>query len=295
MVSHDVTRFLALLHEHTGCDFRGYAKSSIQRRIERCLAKYKLRDINQLFATLGTFPETAQELLAELTVPVTEMFRDHVFFRRLRTGVLPELRSSPVIRVWHAGCATGEEAYSCAILLQEEGLYDRSVIYATDVNPHVLATAQHGIYSARSVQRFSGNYFRAGGRGSLSDYYCASYGRVLFDPALRRNMVFARHDLTSDGAFTRAHLVFCRNVLIYFEKPLQAKVIARIDETLCDGGFLCLGQRECLPQALRSRTFQPYTTGENIYRKLPGDFSLPVPRDGLSRIGINAWRTEQHL
>jgi chemotaxis protein methyltransferase CheR len=201
-----------------------------------------------------------------LSVPVSEMFRDPDVFRALREQVFPVLASYPQINIWQAGCAKGQEVYSLAILLEEAGLYERTQIYATDFNENALRHAQEGIYPAKEAQLWSRNYLAAGGSQSLADYYSARYELIKLDQRLRRHVIFANHNLVTDEVFCEAHLVLCRNVLIYFSDPLQDRTLALFRDSLVRGGFLCLGTRESLDFAPSAADFAPVDAALRIYR-----------------------------
>jgi chemotaxis protein methyltransferase CheR len=198
------------------------------------------------------------------------MFRDPSFFLSLRRNVIPHLFSHPFVRIWHAGCSTGEEVYSLAILLQEEGLYERSRIYATDMNAEVLEQAREGIFALDQMQEFTTNYTRAGGKRPFSDYYSAHYGGAIFRAGLRRNIVFAQHNLTTDGPFNEFHLILCRNVMIYFNPRLQNRVHELFSQSLRRFGVLALGRRETLRHTSREQDYEPLDTEERLFRKRAG-------------------------
>jgi chemotaxis protein methyltransferase CheR len=209
-------------------------------------------------------------LLEYLTVQVSDMFRDPSYFRALREEVVPHLRTYPSLKVWVAGCSAGEEAYSLAILLQEEGLLDRTLIYGTDINQQALRAAESGVFDMARVATFTENHARSGGRRSLSDYYTARYGRVVFDKALREHMVFSDHSLATDSVFAEMHLVSCRNVLIYFERDLQDRALGLFREALCHRGFLGLGSKESLRFSAQADAFDDFVVTDRIYRKKAG-------------------------
>jgi chemotaxis protein methyltransferase CheR len=211
-------------------------------------------------------PQLLPRLLDGLTVPASDMFRDPTMFRALRETVLPMLASYPQINIWQAGCAHGQEVYSLAILLEEAGLYERSQIFATDLSERALEHAQEGIYPAREAQQWSRNYQASGGSRSLADYYSARYNLLKLDQRLRRHVTFARHNLAADGVFCEAHLILCRNVLIYFSNPLQERVLSLFSDSLVRGGFLCMGLRESLDYASSANDFSAFDEAQRIYR-----------------------------
>ncbi|MNP26087.1 Chemotaxis protein methyltransferase [compost metagenome] len=206
-------------------------------------------------------------LLQYLTIPVSEMFRDPEHFLAIRRDVVPLLKTYPSIKVWIAGCSTGEEVYSMAILLREEGLLERTIIYATDINPRSLEKARQGIYPMENVRGFTANYQKAGGLCSFADYYTAAYGNAMFDSSLRENVTFADHSLATDSVFSETQLISCRNVLIYFNKKLQERALGLFHESLCRRGFLVLGSKETLDFSAYSAQFTTLARQERIYRK----------------------------
>lgn len=251
-------------------DFRGYAQASLKRRLETALVQFDCKTLSQLQHRVLHEPAVFPELLQYLTVQVSDMFRDPDYFRSLRREVVPLLRTYPSLKVWVAGCSAGEEVYSLAVLLHEEGLLDRTLIYATDINPHALRAAESGVFDVERVAAFTENHVRSGARGSLSDYYTARYGRVVFDKALRQHMVFSDHSLATDSVFAEVHLVSCRNVLIYFERELQNRALGLFREALCHRGFLGLGSKESLRFSAHAEAFEDCVAEDRIYRKKAG-------------------------
>jgi chemotaxis protein methyltransferase CheR len=211
--------------------------------------------------------EAFSALLSNLTINVTEMFRDPDFYQAFREKVVPVLRTHPFLKVWHAGCATGEEIYSMAILLKEEGLYDRCQIYATDIDKEVLEKARRGIFPASELRRFTENYERSGGKKKLSDYYTEKYDNIIMDPALKKNVIFADHDLATDQVFGEMQVVLCRNVLIYFNKELQKRVFRLFKDSLDIAGYLCLGSKESLRFSGCADAFDIIEEKQRIYKK----------------------------
>lgn len=248
-------------------DFRRYSRSSLRRRLNRALKSFGCTTLSQLQERLLREPALFPRLLDFLTVPTTEMFRDPGYFLALRQQVVPYLRTYPSLKLWVAGCSTGEEVYSLAILLQEEGLLEKAVLYATDINPRSIETARHGIYSTEAVRKASAAYQASGGHGSLSDYYRAAYDSVRFDPALARNVVFADHSLATDAVFAEVHLVSCRNVLIYFDKELQERAFGLFYQALVREGFLGLGSKETIHFSGYKGAFEAICRDERIFRK----------------------------
>ncbi len=248
-------------------DFRQYAKASLKRRLTAAMTRFGCTTLSQLQDKVVHEPATFPQLLDFLTVPVSEMFRDPGYFRSLRESVVPLLRTYPSLKVWVAGCSTGEEVYSLAILLREEGLLARTLIYATDINPQTLKKAQAGIYDMERVAGFTENHRKSGARTSLSDYYTAAYGNVVLDKALRQHVVFSDHSLATDSVFAEMHLVSCRNVLIYFNRELQDRALGLFREALCRKGFLGIGSKESLRFSVHADAFVELDRQERIYQK----------------------------
>jgi len=250
-----------------GYDFRSYAKASIKRRIRRRLEAAGLDSISEMQHRVIYDMAFFERLLLDFSISVTEMFRDPSFFRALRERVLPLLDEQPFVRIWHAGCATGEEVYSMAILLREAGLYDRAQIYATDFNEVVLAQAREGIFPINRIREYTANYQAAGGAESFANYYVARYDSAIMDKSLRDNVVFAAHNLVTDAVFNEMDLIVCRNVLIYFNRELQDRVFQLFVDSLRDGGFLCIGSKETLRFTTCADRFESIGGRERIYRK----------------------------
>ncbi|MCJ8207113.1 protein-glutamate O-methyltransferase CheR [Pseudomonas sp. RGM2987] len=249
-------------------DFRDYSGSSIKRRVHHALGQFECKTISALQERVLHDPGAFMQLLQLLTIPVSEMFRDPTHFLAIREEVVPLLRTYPSIKIWIAGCSTGEEVYSMAILLREEGLLDRTFIYATDINPRSLEKAKQGIFSLESVRTYTQNYQRAGGRQSFADYYTAAYDYAMFDKTLCKNVTFADHSLATDSVFSETQLISCRNVLIYFNKKLQDRAFGLFHESLSHRGFLVLGSKETLDFSAYGGHFEPLVKQERIYRKL---------------------------
>ena len=242
----EVRLLLEAFYHRYGYDFRQYAPASIKRRIRHHIRDEGLETVTRLQERVLHDPAAGERFLGVLTVPVTSMFRDPAFFAAFREKAVPLLRTYPFLRLWHAGCSTGEEVYSMAILLEEEGLYERCRIYATDMNEALLREAEKGAFPVASMQVNTANYLRAAGRGPFSRYYEVKGDRAVFEPRLRRNVVFAPHNLATDGAFNEFHSVLCRNVLIYFNRGLQDRVHGLLHESLVRFGYLGLGSKESL-------------------------------------------------
>ncbi len=251
-----------------GYDFRDYARASLKRRLLSAIAKLGCASLSQLQERVLHDPATFPVLLDFLTVQVSEMFRDPSYFKALRERVLPILRTYPSLKIWVAGCSAGEEAYSLAILLSEEGLLDRSLIYATDINARALRLAQAGVYEAGRVASFTENHRKSGSKRSLSEYYTAAYGAARFDTSLRERIVFSDHSLATDAVFAEVHLVSCRNVLIYFNRQLQDRALGLFHEALTMRGFLGLGSKESVRFSAHARRFEELDASERIFRRV---------------------------
>jgi chemotaxis protein methyltransferase CheR len=251
-------------------DFRGYAEASLKRRLATAMVRLGCGSLSQLQDRVLREPETFGLVLDFLTVPVSEMFRDPPFFRSLRESVVPLLRTYPSLKVWIAGCSTGEEVYSLAILLREEGLLDRTLIYATDINPQTLRKAEAGVFELSRVAGFTENHHRSGARSSLSDYYTAAYGGAVFDKTLKQHVVFSDHSLATDSVFAEVQLVLCRNVLIYFRRELQDRALGLFREALCRRGFLGIGTKETLRFSAHADSFDELVREQRIYQKKEG-------------------------
>ena len=248
-------------------DFRQYAVASLKRRLAAAMPQLGCETASQVQDKVLHEPDVFHKLLDFLTVPVSEMFRDPRYFRSLRENVVPLLRTYPSLKVWVAGCSTGEEAYSLAILLREEGLLARTLIYATDINPHVLQKAQAGVYDAERIAGFTDNHRRSGANVSLSEYYTAAYGRVVFDKSLKQHIVFSDHSLATDSVFAEVQLVSCRNVLIYFNRELQDRAIGLFRGALVRRGFLGIGSKESLRFTSHAQAFAEISAENRIYQK----------------------------
>lgn len=248
-------------------DFRGYARATLKRRLASALTRFACRSLSQLQDRLLHEPTVFPLLLDFLTVQLSDLFRDPLYFRALREKVVPILRTYPSLRVWVAGCSTGEEAYSLAILLHEEGLLDRSLIYATDINPGALERAESGRYDIGRLPGFTESHRLSGGKVSLSEYYSAAYGGAVMHRFLRESVVFSDHSLTTDSVFAEVQLVSCRNVLIYFDPHLQDRAIGLFHDALCRKGILGLGAKESLRFSAHFRSFSTLAADERIFQK----------------------------
>ncbi|MBA2564736.1 MAG: protein-glutamate O-methyltransferase CheR [Gemmatimonadetes bacterium] len=250
-----------------GYDFRNYARSSLRRRVREAARAEKVATVSELQAKVLHDPACMERLLLTLSINATSMFRDPHFFLAFREKVVPILRTYPFIRIWHAGCSSGEEVYSMAILLEEEGLYERCRIYATDMNEVVVRKAETGIFSLSSMRDNTANYLAAGGRSSFSEYYTAACDSVVFRPALKRNVLFCQHNLTTDASFNEFNVIFCRNVMIYFDTALQERVHRLVYESLSAFGILGLGDKESLRFTPYESRYEPVAGREKLYRR----------------------------
>ena len=264
----EIELLLEGVYRHYGFDFRSYAYASIRRRLWKRVEAEGLGSISDLQALVLHDTLAMDRLLLDLSISVTAMFRDPDFYRAFRQDVVPLLRTYPFIRIWHAGCSTGEEVYSAAIVLEEEGLLDRARIYATDINDRVLKQAKAGIFPLNRMQEYTENYIKAGGQRSFSEYYTAMYDGALFSPSLTRNTVFSQHNLVTDRSFSEFHMVFCRNVLIYFDRALQDRVHALFYDSLVMFGVLALGSKESLRFSQYEDCYEMLHVKERIYRKV---------------------------
>jgi chemotaxis protein methyltransferase CheR len=259
---------LEAIYQRYGFDFREYAPASLRRRVNRRLQLERLPTISALQERLLREPDLMERLLLDLSINVTAMFRDPSFYVAMREQVVPLLRTYPFTRIWVAGCSTGEEVYSLAILLTEEDLYDRARIYATDINEEVLERARLGVFPLAKMQDYTRNYLEGGGKRDFADYYTSAYDGAAFDRSLLRNVVFAQHNLASDRSFNEFHMILCRNVMIYFERSLQERVFELFDDSLARLGILGLGHKESLRMSERAEKYEELDPLERFYRKL---------------------------
>jgi chemotaxis protein methyltransferase CheR len=263
----EIQLLLEAINMKYGYDFRNYSSAHMKRRIVHRMNVAGLTSIAEMQHKVIHDRDFFNIVLADFSINVTEMFRDPLFYKAFRKDVIPILKTYPFIRIWHAGCSTGEEIYSMAILLQEEGIYHRTQIYATDFNNVVLRKAKEGIYHIDDIKEYTHNYQEAGGKFSFSDYYIAQYDSVIFNPSLKEKITFAEHNLVSDGVFGEMHVILCRNVLIYFNKELQGNVLKLFSDSLSNGCFLCLGSKESIKFSTSSDDFEEFDSSEKIYRK----------------------------
>ena len=263
----EITLLLEALYQRFHYDFRDYSKASIRRRLKQLREKLGYRNYSAMLEGLLHDAAIFPQVISYLTVQVSEMFRDPSYFRALREHVVPHLRTYPSLKVWVAGCSSGEELYSLAILFREEGLEQRTMFYATDINPGALDAAATGVYNLDRIRSFTENHQQSGGRSSLSDYYTAAYGKASFDRSLRDRVVFSDHSLVTDAVFGEMHLVSCRNVLIYFDSSLQDRTLKLFNDSLIRKGFLGLGSKESLRFSSQTSSFLDFVPEEKIYQK----------------------------
>ncbi|GAP95879.1 CheR family methyltransferase [Leptolyngbya sp. NIES-2104] len=256
------------IYRYYGYDFRNYAPSSRSRRVQNFVQSEGIATISELQNRVLHDRDCLDRFLLSLTVNVTTMFRDPSFYLTFRNLVVPILRTYPFIRIWHAGCSTGEEVYSMAILLQEEGIYHRCRLYATDTNEKVLQSARSGIFSLSSMQEYTQQYLKAGGKKSFSEYYTAAYENAIFRSSLRDNILFSQHNLVTDGSFNEFNVIICRNVLIYFDRTLQDRVHDLFYQSLCPFGILALGRQETLRFTSKHDRYEDLSKSEKLYRRL---------------------------
>jgi chemotaxis protein methyltransferase CheR len=264
----EIRLLLEGIYQYYGFDFRDYALASLKRRIWNTIRAEQLSSVSALQDRVLHDPACMQRFLLNLSVHVTAMFRDPSFYLVFRNRVIPLLRTYPFIRIWHTGCSTGEEVYSMAILLYEEGIHDRCRIYATDISEVVLHKAREGIFPLDRIQEYTANYLRSGGVRAFSEYYTAAYGSAIFDAELKRNIIFSLHDLVQDSAFNEFNVILCRNVLIYFNKRLQERVHRLIYESLTPFGILGLGQQETIKFNPHEDKYEELEHGERLYRRI---------------------------
>ncbi|MCB5185876.1 protein-glutamate O-methyltransferase CheR [Methylobacillus gramineus] len=249
-------------------DFRDYSGASQKRRVVQAVRALDCQSVSELQARILHDANLFMQLLQFLTIPVSEMFRDPTYYAALRSQVIPILSTYPSLKIWVAGCSTGEEVYSMAILLKEEGLLERSIIYATDINPQSLEKAKKGVFPLDRMQLYTKNYQEAGGHGAFSDYYTAAYNAALFDKSLCENITFADHSLSTDSVFSETNFISCRNVLIYFNRTLQDRALGLFHSSLCHRGFLGLGSKESIDFSDYSSHFEPVSKRDRLFRKL---------------------------
>lgn len=262
----EIRLFLEGVFEKYGYDFRNYSNAFITRRLLGRMRKNRLGSVSEMQHRMLNDPEFFHTVLLDISLNVTDMFRDPKFFAALRETAIPILRTYPYLKIWHAGCSTGEEVYSLAILLKEEGLLGRTIIYATDFNQSVVKKASEGIYPIEKMKEYAENYYKSHGKSAFTEYFTVKYESAIVDNSLKKNIVFSDHNLVSDGVFGEMNMIICRNVLIYFNRELQNRVIGLLYESLLPGGVLCLGMKETLIFSHLNDNFQPLHK-LNIYRK----------------------------
>jgi chemotaxis protein methyltransferase CheR len=263
----EIRLLLEALYSKYHYDFRNYAMASIKRRLKQARDQLDFASFSALQESLLHDPAMLPRILGYLTVQVSEMFRDPTYFRAIREKVVPHLRTYPSLKVWIAGCSGGEELYSLVILFREEGLEERTLFYATDINHDALRIAEAGIFTLDRMQLFTKNHRESGGKSSLSDYYQAAYGRVSFDKSLRQKVVFSDHSLVTDAVFAEMHLISCRNVLIYFDRTFQDRALGLFKDSLARKGFLGLGAKESLRFSKYAGAFTDFVREEKIYQR----------------------------
>jgi chemotaxis protein methyltransferase CheR len=256
------------IYKKYGYDFRNYSRASLHRRIKNKLRNSGLENLSAMQHRLLYEQPFFESVLLDLTINVTEMFRDPTFYCALRKKVLPVLKTYPFFKIWHAGCSTGEEVYSMAILLKEANLLQNAMIYATDIDEKVLKTAREGIYPLERIKEYTQNYQKACGDASFSDYYTAKYTAAIMDKSLKKNIVFSQHNLVTDGVFGEMNLIICRNVIIYFDKELQNRVLKLFHDSLVRRGILCLGSKETVQFTTLNTAFQEYDGKEKIFKRV---------------------------
>ena len=264
----ELTRLLDEIYRHYGYDYREYARASLTRRVQKQLSIEQLDTIPELRRKIVADKECMERFILTMSINVTSMFRDPSFYTALRNDVVPRLRTYPFVRIWSAGCSSGEELLSLAIVLDEEGLLDRARIYATDINETVLAKARTGIVPLGAMKEYTRDYTKAGGKRAFSEYYTAKYDNVIFRQSLTKNVVFAQHNLAVDGPFNEFNLIICRNVLIYFNRDLQDRVIALFRDSLCRFGLLGLGSKESLRFSRHTADFETLDGENRIFRRV---------------------------
>lgn len=263
----EIDLLLEAVFKAYGYDFRSYARASIERRIRQFQSETGCSSVAEMIPRVLHDEDFFSRLVRHFSVSVTEMYRDPFVYRAIREEVIPMLRTWPHVKIWHAGCATGEEVYSLAIILKEEGIYHRATIYATDFNDEALGQAREGVYSLDKIREATQNYQLAGGKAAFSKYYHSRYDAAAMDSALKERITFANHNLAVDGVFGEMHLVFCRNVLIYFNRELQNRVLGLFTESLVYGGFLCLGTKENLRVSEANKLYEAVDGKAKIYKK----------------------------
>lgn len=263
----EIDLLLEALYQVRGYDFRHYARASLTRRLHLQLKRHSLNRITQIIPLLLDNEEAFDAFLKDMSITVTDMFRDPLFFKKFREVVVPKLKTWPFVKIWCAGCATGEEVYSLAIVLKEENFYDRCQIYATDYNSNSLRVAKEGIYPLAKLKQYTANYNKSGAKASFAEYYHSKYNGGKIASSLKEKIVFSHHNLVTDSSFGEMNVILCRNVLIYFNKDLQNRVLTLFDNSLCHGGFICLGTKESIQFTEIAKSFDIVAHDEKIFRK----------------------------
>lgn len=263
----EIDLMLEAIYQRYGYDFRDYSRATITRRIRNFLQTNQYEKVSELIPQLIHNENFFNQLLHKFSITVTEMFRDPSFYKIVRNSVIQYLKTYPFVKIWHAGCATGEEVYSIAILLKETGLYEKATIFATDFNNDALATARLGIYPIKNIRMFTTNYQKSGGINSFSDYYYADYDSAILNKSLKKRITFANHNLVTDGVFGEMNMVICRNVLIYFNQKLQNRVLNLLTDSLAYKGFLCLGSKETIKYSDVVDKYDVFNEKERIFQK----------------------------
>lgn len=263
----EIRLLLEAIHQKYGYNFKDYANAHTKRRLRHRLALSDMESYTQMIHRVIYDEDFFNTLLMDLSINVTEMFRDPWFYKKVREDIMPFLKTYSFIKVWHAGCSAGQEVYSISILLEEEGMKHRSQIYATDFNEFIIEKARNGIYPIDVMKSYTVNYQQSGGKKDFSDYYTADYDNVIFRQSLKEKVLFSSHNLVTDGVFGEMNLIFCRNVLIYFNRQLQNRVLKLFYDSLCPGGYLCLGSKESLKFTDMADKFESIAGREKIYRK----------------------------
>ncbi len=263
----EIDLVLEALHKKSDFDYKNYSRAHIKRRLNHRLAVTGYKHFTDLIPGIIYEPKMLDGLLKDLSINVTEMFRDPGFFSSVKNRIFPYLETYAFVKIWHAGCSSGQEVYSMAILLEESFLLEKSQIYATDFNPRILNIAKEAIYPIENIKKYTTNYQEAGGANSFSNYYNAQYDSAVMRQDLKKNVLFSFHNLVTDGVFGEMHVIFCRNVLIYFDKVLQNKVLQLFYNSLVPGGFLCLGSKESIRYSDVEDLFETVSSEYKIYRK----------------------------
>lgn len=263
----EIDLVLEALLKKSDFDYRNYSKSHIKRRLNHRMAVSGYNRYSDMIPDIIYDDKFLGKLLSDLSINVTEMFRDPSFFKAVKEEIFPYIKTYPFVKIWHAGCSSGQEVYSMAILLKEDGLYDKVQIYATDFNSNILERAKEAIYPIDHIKKYTSNYQQGGGHYSFADYYTVSYDTVTISPSLKKNILFSFHNLVTDGIFGEMHVIVCRNVLIYFDKELQNMVLKLFYESLVPGGFLCLGSKESIRFSDVEKLFEVVSPAEKIFRK----------------------------